>query len=372
MAKKIGLLNFHYSNNNYGAVLQAAALNKAIETLGYHVETIDFIPDITQQKKTFKNKVGSLLRKVGLITQIPTTKVIENTSVFEDFRVNWLPRSSITYQNLADLDAISSEYSVVIVGSDQVWRPAMTQSFALAYFLSFVPDTCRRISYAASFGVDYWQEKNISTKTKVITEEVEKFHAVSVREDSGLDICKNIFNVKAHHVLDPTLLVGRDFFEDVINQAKVSSHTSEIVYYKLDVDEAFLQQVKGIERKLGYSSEDIYHTNVNGKYFFTPVAEWLLKLRDSKLVISDSFHCICFAIIFEKEFIYYPNADRGMSRLESLLKSVGLENRICKDQDMLINLEENYVTEKIDYVVINQKLQELRKNSSAFLKNSIS
>jgi len=372
MAKKIGLLNFHYSNNNYGAVLQAAALNKVIDTLGYRVETIDFIPDVSQQKQTFKNKMGTLLRVLGLRAKIPIAKVIENASVFEDFRVKWLPRSSSTYQSIDDLSAISSEYSVVIVGSDQVWRPAMTQPFALAYFLSFVPNTCRRISYAASFGVDYWQEKNISTRTEVITEEIKKFHAVSVREDSGLDICKNIFNVKAQHVLDPTLLVGRAFFEDVINQAAVSSEPSEIVYYKLDVDEDFLHQLRCIERKLGYSSEDIYHTNVSGKYFFTPVAEWLLKLRGSKLIISDSFHCICFAIIFEKEFIYYPNAERGMSRLESLLKSVGLENRICKDQDMLINLEANYVVGKIDYVAINQKLQQLRKVSILFLKNSIS
>lgn len=372
MIKKIGLLNFHYSNHNYGAVLQAAALSYAVKSLGYEVETIDFIPEARVQPKTLKNRVGALLRLLGLRGKAPEIKPMENEYIFEEFRTDWLPRSASQFHDFDDLNTISTAYSVVIVGSDQVWRPAMTQDFALAYFLSFVPDSCRRVSYAASFGVDYWQEKNIRTSTAEVVKEIQKFHSVSVREDSGVDICKDLFKVQAQHVLDPTLLVGRPFFEQIIKHSQAESQVLDIVYYKLDADSVFLDQLKQVENQLSYRSEDIYYTNVDGKYFFTPVAHWLMKLRDSKLIISDSFHCICFAIIFEKEFIYYPNADRGMSRLESLLRSVGLESRICRDQKLLNNLQENYLQKEIDYIDVNRKLEELRQASFAFLKNAIS
>tara|TARA_R110002060_G_scaffold41597_2_gene53137 strand:- start:866 stop:1984 length:1119 start_codon:yes stop_codon:yes gene_type:complete len=372
MIKKIGLLNFHYSNNNYGAVLQATALNKAVEMLGYQVETIDFIPEFRVQPKTFKNMVGALLRMLGLREKTAKLKPMENDYIFEGFRSDWLPRSAGEFHNFEDLKTIDTDYSVVIVGSDQVWRPAMTLDFALAYFLSFVPESCRRVSYAASFGVDYWQGKNISTATSDVVKELKKFHSVSVREDSGVDICKNVFNVKAEHVLDPTLLIGRLFFEEIIEHGQNHSKPLDIVYYKLDVDSVFLDELKQVESQLNYRSEDIYYTHVDGKYFFTPVAEWLMKLRDCKLIISDSFHCICFAIIFEKEFIYYPNAKRGMSRLESLLNSIGLENRICRDQRLLNNLKENYLAKPIDYIDVNRKLEERRHSSFTFLKNALS
>lgn len=372
MIKKIGLLNFHYSNNNYGAVLQATALNKAVEMLGYEVETIDFTPEVRAQPKSVKNRVGDILRLLGLKAKRPKVKPMENEHVFEDFRCKWLPRSKKKYCNFSDLNTISTEYSTVIVGSDQVWRPVMTQEFALAYFLSFVPESCKRVSYAASFGIDYWEEKNIRTSTANVVKEIEKFHAISVREDSGVEICKNVFNVNAEHVLDPTLLVGRPFFEETLKHNKVSQHPSDIVYYKLDVNDQFLSQLKLIEKQLNYGSEDIYYSKVDGKYFFTPVAQWLVKLRDSKLIISDSFHCICFAIIFEKEFIYYPNVERGMSRLESLLKSMGLEDRICRDQDLLNNLKDSYLIKKIDYTLVNRKLEDSREASFTFLKNAIS
>jgi hypothetical protein len=352
--------------------LQAAALNQAVEMLGYQVETIDFIPEARVQPKSVKNMVGDFLRLFGLRAKAAKLKPMENDYIFEDFRADWLPRSAGKFHNLEELSTIATEYSVVIVGSDQVWRPAMTLDFALAYFLSFVPESCRRVSYAASFGVDYWQEKNIRTATSDVVKEVKKFHSVSVREDTGVDICKNVFNIKATHVLDPTLLVGRLFFENIIEHEQNHSQTPDIVYYKLDVDSVFLQELKQVESQLNYRAEDIYYTHVDGKNFFTPVAEWLMKLRDCKLIISDSFHCICFAIIFEKEFIYYPNENRGMSRLESLLNSIGLESRICRDQKLLNNLKENYLVNPIDYINVNRKLEGRRRKSFTFLKNALS
>jgi len=369
MNKKVGILNFHYSNNNYGAVLQAAALSKSIKDIGYLVETIDFIPVSIKKPKSVRNIVGDLLRAVGLKKAAPEKPKVENGHVFEDFRCEWLPRTIEQYHNLEDLNAIAERYSAVVVGSDQVWRPAMTLEFAAAYFLSFVPNSCHRVSYAASFGVDYWQEKNICVSTAEIKKEVQKFHSVSVREDSGVDICKEIFNVKAQHVLDPTLLAGRELFDDIIKQAQVEAKVCDVVYYKLDIDDLFLKQIEQIESLLNYTSENIYYYKQNELYFYKPVAEWLSNLRECKLIITDSFHCICFAILFEKQFVYLPNKERGMSRLESLLGQLGLKNRICYDPEKLS--DKNFVEEVIEYAKVNSKLAELRVASLEFISSSL-
>lgn len=369
MNKKIGVLNFHYSNNNYGAVLQAAALAQSIKDLGYLVENIDFIPVSKGNRKSFRNRIGDLLRIVGLKKTAPEMPKVENAHVFEDFRCEWVPRSIEHYHNFEDLNTISDRYSAVVVGSDQVWRPAMTQEFALAYFLSFVAPTCRRISYAASFGVDFWQKKNILTSTSLIAKEIKKFHSISVREDSGIALCKDVFAVEAEHVLDPTLLVGRELFDDIIKQSQVEAKVCDIVYYKLDIDNIFLKQIKQIESLLNYTSENIYYQKYNGMYFYKTVAEWLMNLRDSKLIITDSFHCICFAILFEKQFVYLPNKERGMSRLESLLGQLGLKNRICHDPEKLS--DKNFVDSVIEYSEVNMKLAKLRVTSLEFLSSSL-
>ncbi len=364
-------MNFQYSNHNYGAVLQAAALEFGIKNLGYSVEHIDFIPKKVPLSLLLRVRgiIGRLLRYVGLIKTKKLRPDMENSSVFEDFRCQYIKRTLTKYHSIEELKQLDNTYYSVVVGSDQVWRPTMTGSNADAYFLSFAGEECKKISYAASFGVDNWEIDEDNSLTKNIKNQIRRFSHVSVREDSGVKICENIFDIQAKHVLDPTLLVGRQFFDNIIDGHQKGNIASEIVFYKLDVDDYFLSQLEFLGRGLNFSIENIYYKEENGKYFYNTVPKWLTNIRESKLVITDSFHCICFAILFQKPFVYYPNEGRGMSRLESLLGKLGLLSRICRDVNMLS--DEKFVLAEINYVDVNERLAKLRETSHDFLSFSL-
>lgn len=171
MNKTIGLLNFHYSDHNYGAVLQAAALADVISRLGYSVEHIDFIPKKIEQKKTLRQLLISILAVLGIKSWLKymlgkkeyIKPTVIGSEVFEQFRDVWVTRSQQTYTASQHLKTVGTTYSAVVVGSDQVWRPNMfvnKHQDVDAYFLSFLPDSVTRVSYAASFGVDKWEETN--------------------------------------------------------------------------------------------------------------------------------------------------------------------------------------------------------------------
>ena len=377
---KVGLLNFHYSDHNYGAVLQAAALADVVTQLGYNAEHINFIPAKIEQKKTPRQQLVAVLAVLGiksLLKRLLGKKVyikpqVIGSEVFEQFRTTWIPRSAQTYTAATQLNTIGTTYAAVVVGSDQVWRPGMfvnKQQDVAAYFLSFLPDSVKRISYAASFGVDEWEETQNSALTKRVHDAIKKFNAISVREQTGIAICRDHFGVTAQHVLDPTLLNGVEFFERVIAKAGVSKQNENVVYYKLDVDTTFISAIKHIGDILQVPTEDIYYQMSEAGYRYIPVADWLAKIRDSKFVVTDSFHCVCLAILFNKEFICFANKDRGLARLQSLLASLGIDGRLCDEQQSLSSFFAG--CKPIEYHYVNTKLAELRIGSLAFLKDAL-
>lgn len=367
--KKIGIVNYHYSNHNYGAVLQAAALHSYVNNIdGFKSEHINYIPPgaIPKWNIKFKNILNSYLMDLGIKAKKITHGSFRNPEIFENFRVKWLPRSEKTFHYFDELKSAQFDYSHVIVGSDQVWRPSYTGSSSLVYFLSFLNSEIKKISYAASFGNDTWDLNE--EETLKIASEVNKFQAVSVRESSGVDICETYFSVSAQHVLDPTLLVGRQFFDDIIDD-KLNDTDKGIVFYKLDVDGKFESFINEASSELNLTSTNIYYTSKGRKHYYREVDVWLKAIRDSKLVITDSFHCVCFAILFEKPFLFYPNENRGVARLESLLGLLDLEQHIYRGDVNPVKLLNKL--SNIDYVPVKKKLEELRLSSSQFLYDSI-
>ncbi|MCU9925147.1 polysaccharide pyruvyl transferase family protein [Aeromonas caviae] len=380
MNKKIGLLNFHYSDHNYGAVLQAAALADVVSRIGYSVEHIDFIPNKMAQKKTLRQLLIAVLAALGvksLIKRMLGKKeyikpTVTGGEVFEIFRDVWVARSQQTYTVSQQLNTVGTTYSAVVVGSDQVWRPNMfvnKHQDVDAYFLSFLPDSVTRVSYAASFGVDKWEDTSDTILSDRVRKAMTKFNAISVREQTGVAICRDHFGVTAQHVLDPTLLSGVEFFERVIAKAGVSKQNENVVYYKLDVDTTFISAIKHIGDILQVPTEDIYYQMSEAGYRYIPVADWLAKIRDSKFVVTDSFHCVCLAILFNKEFICFANKDRGLARLQSLLASLGIDGRLCDEQQSLSSFFAE--CKPIEYHNVNTKLAELRIGSLAFLKDAL-
>lgn len=370
--KNIGILNFHYSNCNYGAVLQAAALNEFLEKNGYNAETIDFIPDYTKGNSPIKQFLASIKCAIRNLLKTRKSDLILNDTVFEDFRRKWLPRSSATYHSLNELNCAELQYDAYIVGSDQVWRTKYTRQYYAAYFLSFAAPGIKKIGYAPSFGIEKWELEIDDPKTKETRKLLKQFDAVSVREKSGQAICMENFGINAELVLDPTLLTGRHFFEKIIGEQSFEPE-KKIVYYKLDIDEDFNNALKIASDQLSVPVENIYYKEVmkkeNKRFAYNSVSSWLRKIRDAELVITDSFHCTCFAILFEKPFLYYPNESRGFARIESLFSLLSIDMKcVVTNSTSIGNIHDKIVA---DFSPITNTLKDLRQLSENFLLKNL-
>ncbi|MEZ9466548.1 polysaccharide pyruvyl transferase family protein [Vibrio breoganii] len=377
---KIGLLNFHYSKYNYGAVLQAAALANVIAELGYNVEHIDYkrgqkhkiTPRFILSEGLNFFKIRSFLKiilgkeKPGIVKHKVT-----GGEVFDDFRNSWIPTGDEEYYFPNELKDVGNLYETVVVGSDQVWRVSPgDKDFASVYFLDFLPDETRRVAYAASFGFDTWLSSKNKKFTNYVGTLLNKFSSVSVRENTGVDICSKVFNTDACHVLDPTLLRGVGYFETIISEVDTPIQKNNIVYYKLDLPVDFSITLKALEDDLSVSSENIYYQLVGSEYKYINVPTWLAKIRDSKLVITDSFHCVCMAILFNKEFICLSNKSRGLTRLESLLSMLDLSDRLLPDDTSDLPHVVEKLT-KINFDKVNDTLARHQVKSLDFLANAL-
>lgn len=361
-AKKVGLLNLQYSDFNYGALLQAAAIENVISKLGYDVKHINFKPQLPPTSpNNFRDCIGWLARNALPIELLDFLKsFLAGSYPFFSFRKKALTLTKkVSSHN--DMISLCEKMDYVVVGSDQVWRTQYTSPFEMSFFLKGLPKSTARISYAASFGVDTWISHN---RTEEVTAELSKFKAVSVREDSGVTLCKNKFKVIAEHVLDPTLLVGREFFEKLL--AGKSAPDSGIAHYKLDMTDHFKSQLNALSRYFKCEITNIYFEQAARKKKYRNVDEWLLSIKHANVVVSDSYHCICLAILFEKEFICVANSNRGLTRLTSLLSLLEINDRLFHEGVDLPNK-----LTKIDYENVKEKMASLRSKSMNFIKNSL-
>ena len=360
-SKKIGLVNYYYSNNNYGAVLQAYALQEILIEMGHNVEIIDF--------RNSSRRIDKFLREVKLINS-------PNNS-FEQFRKNYLKISKHRYYWPIQLQLAKFNYDVVIVGSDQMWRADFNNSKSIVaphtvFYLSFLPNNIKRLAYAISFGVDYWNTGKFKRYHDNVISEVNKFYAVSVRERQGITICADNFGLNVPLVLDPTLLVDKGVLDNLILSNIRTNASNQIAYYKLDYNSDFEKTLHFLSEHIGIKTQDIYHkhnSKSNNEFEYLSIQDWLGSIRDSTLVITDSYHCVCFCIIFHKQFIYFANALRGNSRIESLLSVLGMSNRIYSSFDSLVS--DKRWEEPIDFSLVENKLDELRLVSMNFFKKSL-
>lgn len=359
---KIGILTFHFpENKNFGASMQSYAVYKMIEKLGFDVELIDF----ELLKISFKSKIKRIIFLEGLKDRVVGKYFFEYESKFLKRGKNILFSSS--------LKKLNKDYDAFVVGSDQVWRSVWLGKAAKHYFFDFVDDDKKKVAYAASFGIDNWEgDKKLTEEIKPL---IKRFNHISVREESGINICKNIFGVEAICVLDPTLMISKEDYQPILNDWKDKSHLKKKYIAHMLLDDT--EELKNESEKIGkYLGADINY--IKGKikkifgikYFeYNKVSEWLTYLKDAELVITDSFHCTVFSIIFHKRFVVVANPMRGIARLETLLRKVGLEDRFFTDiKDVM---KSGILDKKIDYNEVEKKLAVHRKYSMDFLKKAL-
>ncbi|MFV0590285.1 MAG: polysaccharide pyruvyl transferase family protein [Draconibacterium sp.] len=346
---KTGLLTFHCAQS-YGAVLQAFALKRYLQSLGHEVTFINYRPD-------------SLVRK-----KISPGNII-NYFLFRRFEKKWLVPQTKAFKAKSEIDDSILRFDAYIVGSDQVWNLDFSENSELTYFFDFIPDHKLKISYAASFGKS---ELEIPKDKKVeIQLQLQEFKAISIREKSGLSILDSIFKLQGEQSIDPTFLLKEDNYREYF-EIKEQQIKKQMLCFKFLKDGYFFETVQQIKRIYGIQILVVGKPQlVKGIRFvsYPSPSRWLKLFYQSEYVFTDSFHGLAFAIIFKKKFIVTPANVKRFTRIKDLLDVLGLGNRIYYQYENI--LKSNAWLQDIDYSIVEKKLNALREKSTSFLNNNL-
>lgn len=348
--RKTGILNLQHTNN-FGACLVAYALQTAIERCGSKAQVINYRPE----KKT-RPFSGAFRRERAAGRN------------FEKFRRRFLNLTRVC-RNMDDLSELNASLDSFVVGSDQVWRFRYVYRFLQEYLLAFAAPSKTLFSYAASFGTDFWEGNDQATE--IMREKLLRFNRVSVREESGIVICREAFGSEAVRVLDPTLLLSAADYAPIIKESQLKLPGRYVAKMILDETPEAAAEVERLAKEKGWEVVDIYGSRkkIGGKeaMLCRPVGDWLKLLQNADYVVTDSFHCVCFSLIFEKQFICVVNPERGISRLDSLLGIFGLRDRLI---DSLKGFRPD--GRETDYRQIERLLQVERKKAYRYLSDCLS
>lgn len=370
-------------HTNYGGILQCYALQTVLEGMGHQVTVLNRRwPEPNAQQRVVR-RIASLAKCIVkkylmgrkdialmspwaenyTIYKAEQRKLIEiKRFVKEHIHLTKPLRSSDELREYVE----ANEVDCIVVGSDQVWREIYGPCIE-DYFLGFLPEGDKRVkvTYAASFGT---ADSPISEDhLKNCIPLAKRFSSISVREQSGVEIMKDIFGVDAKLLLDPTLLLSAEQYKFPVKDMEKGC----LVSYILDETEdkiAILQEVtealhlKNKKLRLDATSQD--------DVVLPSIEEWLSSFANAEFVVTDSFHGCVFSIINHKPFIAIANKDRGLERFTSLLGTFGL-------MDRLIFGHEDFICKKtlphrpIDYKLVDIKHRSLIHDSKDYLLNSI-
>lgn len=376
---KIGILTQPLTFN-YGGILQAFALQTILKKEGHDAWLINYekrkphaweIPFsiIKRMCKKYIFKKNIIVHE-GKKYQKQKEIICFNTNCFIEKYI--LPKTQKVSLENFETD-IGLEFDLLIVGSDQVWRPKYTSKIEDFYF-GFLDknNDIKRISYAASFGTDNWEYSDQQTNS--CKKLVRKFGSISVRENTGVALCEKYFGVSPMHVLDPTLLLDRVDYLQLIQSNKKEENIGALFAYILDETEEKAEAIKIISEnlKLTACSVKLKTQDVSlplNSRVVAPVEEWINSFVKSKFILTDSFHGCVFSILFNKPFVIFGNRKRGLARFYSILSIFGLENRMIFSSNELSN---NLLKEKIDWNLINKILKNEKQKSIQFLNEAIS
>ena len=321
--------------NNYGGILQNFALQEILRKNGHNPITIDYIPKIPI-RFFFKRIIKMLiLCIVGKKCSFSLNRKFwgDRKEIFSLFLNKYISRTKtvFNYRNAKKLD----NFDMFIVGSDQIWRPRYIPYVIRDVFLDFCKydKKLKRVAYAVSFGSNQWEYS--SMQTKICSMLAKKFDAISVREESGVKLCKDHFGVDATWVLDPTLLLKKEDYLPICKDVSVNKK-KYLAVYVLDESETIKAMY---EKEADNRSLVVKKFHADSKSSLS-VPEWLAMFRDASYVVTDSFHGTIFSIIFGKDFKCIYNESRGSARFESLLNLYN-SGKIDEMRDFSLNWLKN-------------------------------
>ena len=365
---KIGLISFHNAYN-YGAALQAYALQKRIESMDIECEYINYVNKKRAQSYDMNYQFRDALKqkkyKRAFRVLVGTPFINSRGKRFEKFYEKYVKKTKKIYHSSKEASELNDYYEKFIVGSDQVWNNEHNGNDC-AFLLDFVKEPSKKISYASSFGIDVIPDDLIENYKSCI----ESIGKLSVREKSGVDMIKKLTGREASLVLDPVFLISVKEWKKIKSKRKKGK--PYVFFYTNNNHQMrdFLKtgfSVKGLESHVlstHISIKDFIKTKT--KVSMSP-EEFLQEIYNSEFVVTASFHCVAFSIIFHKQFCAILTGQPGRDeRIKNLLKITGLENRILTDNTKLEDLQK-----KIDYTDVEEKLKTYREYSQKYLVSAI-
>lgn len=368
---KTGILTFHAAYN-FGSNLQAYALQKTIEKLGYEVEIINYRPDIQRALYSIINtkiiNKGSIIKNI--CNMMNYSKIKNRNARFENFIKNKLVKNTDDFLNEEDVKKIINNYTNVVCGSDQIWNLSeKTYDRSKIYYLDF-DNNVNSIAYAPSFGNDINFLRNNFEEISMM---VKKFNHISLREKDAVDYF-NKNGVNAKLVLDPTLFLNKEEWENLIDKPIINE--PYILYYSLNCKRFSIDATKQIQKslKIKVINPYLHPRSINSGFNIMADAgplEFLNLIKYAKCICTNSFHGTVFSILLERPFYAIFDEKNGMmireNRKASLLEQLGLEKNMVSISDIR-DFEEIKFT---DYNKVKSKLNKLKENSISFLKESL-
>lgn len=369
---KIGIITYHHYDN-YGTMLQALALQKAIEKLGCECEIIDYHQSVKPKginliKMRFQ-MIPTYIRNFKKYYVVKKSSVYssERHTDFEEFYKEYLKVSNESYSSFEDLLNNPPKYDFYVVGSDQTWNPNVGANRS-PFYLKFVKDSSKKGSYAPSVGLSALSSKHYNE----LKEGLKDFKWLSCREKTGAELLKKVTGKDIPTVLDPTLLLK----DTEWNKYEVSEVIRKpyILMYFLGERKDCREYVTELSKKYNLEIVTLPHNyvdlnKIDGNSKFIGPGKFLNLIKNAELICTDSFHGTAFSINYKKPFYSFckrkeKESNSDNSRIPNLLEALGLEDRLISDSV----LKDNY---DIDYSLAEIKLNDLRNRSLDYLSNML-
>lgn len=331
-----------WNGGNYGAIITAYALYEIIKDMGWDAVFID-------TETAYGNRNNTMLKYIT-----------DRCSV------------SKKYADSLECYELNEMFDSFVIGSDQCWNYKLNQLYDDIFALRFVNDTKKRISYATSLG----PISNLSTEEfGRYRDSFEKFDAISVREKEGADLCGKMVSKPVFHALDPILLRKIDKYKSEIQVAGIDYDGKKpyVLNYLLDIKPACMELVSKINDKtkigkvitiLGLDSTNPWDVEIDNVEDIKSIYEFIASFMYCDYVVTDSYHGMCLAILFNKPFKTILNRGRGSERFDSLAGILGLKEHLVESEDDINDYE-------IDWETVNQKLSCYREKSSHWLEEAL-
>lgn len=355
-----------WKEENYGAILQATALQDTLNELRITTEIANFEP--THLKRPFLRQLLSFLWKQARMLLGFRKRLLKT----ENFRRQWI-NSSSPLNGKDDLLNYLCSQTYCVVGSDQVWNPQIINPQESPFLLNQIELPGKKIAYAASFGINALQE---NTKC-IYSQSLKNFNAISVREKTGVKILSELGISSAKHVLDPTLLLSREqWLRKAAPEKKREPYVLCYIMPGKKESRAIYSLAKKISVQLG-NCHIVYlgDREYNRLFRFRAdtcagPAEFLRYFADAEYVITNSFHGTCFAVNFQKKFVSLieqaSDVENRNSRIVDFLSMLGLESHIIEFSKQYGISTQNFPM-SADYVAANEILKDKRETSLDFL-----